>query len=57
MAQIALAPYVQEKGTLPTPESAEADFIEWLHSEPDDASAAPEDVELHELLTGGGRGR
>lgn len=56
IAQMQLAPYVEDQDTIPTPESAEREFIDWLYERPAQLDMSAEDLDLRDLLIGGRRG-
>lgn len=52
LAEVALAPHAKDPGTVPTPESAVAEFDGWLNDRPDALDKPWEEIELHDLLFG-----
>jgi hypothetical protein len=52
LAQLALAPHLQEGAQLSTPQQAIAEFDQWLTEEPQADMTNPADVELAQLIRG-----
>lgn len=52
LAELALAPHVKEGTKLATPESAVAEFDEWLLAEPVSEFDNPADMDLVNLIRG-----
>ena len=51
LAELALAPHVKEGTKIDTPDTAVAEFDEWLWAEPE-RTKRPEDMELIDLIKG-----
>lgn len=52
LANVQLAPHVQDRTSITPPDVAVAEFDEWVHGRPEVLDKSPEEIELHELLYG-----